>query len=114
MNGSSTVPSVGHPALIQSMIRCSGKTAKWAPLNGLVVTAQTDRLLAFNPSHGTDEQTFDPVPSGHPLSFPFFRCLLPDLRRPPLVSLTSPVFPLSKVDPFQLAFILPFVFPGTR
>src|SRR5208282_2190000 len=43
--GSSIVPSIGHPAKTHGSIRSFGKVAKWLPLNGFVVTVQTERLF---------------------------------------------------------------------
>src|SRR3990167_7181470 len=42
---STTTPSFGHPARIHGNIKSSGNVAKCAPLNGFVVTVQTECLL---------------------------------------------------------------------
>ena len=43
--GSRTVPSLGHPARTHGVIKSGGNTAKCAPVNGFVVTVQTERLF---------------------------------------------------------------------
>ncbi len=45
--GSKTIPFSGQPALIHGSIKSLGKVAKWASLQGLVVTVQT--FLLFLP-----------------------------------------------------------------
>ena len=79
LKGSRTMSPSRDPARIQGVISSGGNVAKCASLNGLVATVQTERLFLDSPSHGTDPQTFDPVPSGHPRADPGFRSLFPDL-----------------------------------
>ena len=75
MKGSKIISPFSLPALIQGSINSGGNTAKCAPLYGLFVTDQTDRLFFVGYDFVSPLWGWSPVPALW--YFPFVLSLVP-------------------------------------